>query len=248
MPLIETEAVILRTYRLAEADKIVVTMTRDAGLLRCTARGARRLKSRFGAALEPWTICDITYFEKEGRELISLKSAEIVSTFFESARDPDKVHALAYMSELAIEFMPPHEVNANMYRMMKACSEAAQMENVNIRRLTQYFEVWTLRLSGFMPSLRACMKCRNALSPQSPAHINLDTGVRCAQCAGGADFHLSTQSAGIIRKIQTVSPSQYATQHSGFDKESEHEVNLLMRRLIVRALEREPRGRLSQTA
>jgi DNA repair protein RecO (recombination protein O) len=57
---------VLRTYKLAEADKIVVCMTHDAGLVRGVARGARRLKSRFGASLELWTVCDLTYFEKKG--------------------------------------------------------------------------------------------------------------------------------------------------------------------------------------
>ena len=58
MGLVETEAFVLRTYKLAEADKIVLCLTREAGLVRGVARGARRLKSRYGASLEP--IADVT--------------------------------------------------------------------------------------------------------------------------------------------------------------------------------------------
>ena len=57
MALSETEALVLRTYNLAEADKIVVCLTRENGVIRGVAKGCRKLKNRFGAALEPFTLC-----------------------------------------------------------------------------------------------------------------------------------------------------------------------------------------------
>ena len=54
MSLIETESIILRSYNLAEADKIVVLLTRDHGVVRGVAKGAKRLKSKFGSGLEPF--------------------------------------------------------------------------------------------------------------------------------------------------------------------------------------------------
>ena len=78
MGLVETQAIVLQTFKLADADKIVLCMTEKAGLVRGVARGARRLKSRFGASLEPSTLIQLTFFEKETRELVTIKSAEIV--------------------------------------------------------------------------------------------------------------------------------------------------------------------------
>src|SRR4051812_28150680 len=106
MGLTETEAIILRTYNLAEADKIVVCLTRSCGVVRGVARGARRLKSRFGAGLEPYTIIALAYYEKEGRELVSVRQAEIIRSFFSLAQSAESVAALAYMSELVMEFAP----------------------------------------------------------------------------------------------------------------------------------------------
>jgi DNA repair protein RecO (recombination protein O) len=60
MPLVETESLILKSYSLAEADKIVVFLTQDQGLVRGVAKGAKRLKSRFGGALEPFSIVDLS--------------------------------------------------------------------------------------------------------------------------------------------------------------------------------------------
>src|SRR5215475_13736786 len=78
MPVYEAEALILRTYKLGEADRIVVFLTRDRGKKRGVAKGARRPRSRFAAALEPMTEARVAYFERERRELVGLNYAEPV--------------------------------------------------------------------------------------------------------------------------------------------------------------------------
>ena len=70
MPLYSADALILRTYKLGEADRIVVFLTRDRGKKRGVAKGARRTKSNFAGALEPLTHVRVAYFEKEQRELV----------------------------------------------------------------------------------------------------------------------------------------------------------------------------------
>src|SRR5215210_2858887 len=123
MGLNETEAFVLRTYKLAEADKIVVLLTRRAGLLRGVARGARRLKSKFGASLELFTHISLTYHEKEGRELVSISQADIIRSHFHLAGHADAIQALDYFSELLLEFAPPHEPDEKLFRMVSACLE-----------------------------------------------------------------------------------------------------------------------------
>ena len=76
MPLYTADALILRTYKLGEADRIVVFLTRDRGKKRGVAKGARRSRSRFAGALEPLTEARVAYFEKERRELVGLNYAE----------------------------------------------------------------------------------------------------------------------------------------------------------------------------
>jgi len=61
MKLVTTDAIVLRSYNLAEADRIVVCLTRSVGLVRAVAKGARRMKSRFGAALEPFTLIRLSF-------------------------------------------------------------------------------------------------------------------------------------------------------------------------------------------
>ncbi len=78
MPLYTADALILRTYKLGEADRIVVFLTRDRGKKRGVAKGARRQRSRFLGALETLTEAHVAYFEREGRELVGLNYADTV--------------------------------------------------------------------------------------------------------------------------------------------------------------------------
>jgi hypothetical protein len=124
MRLVTTDAIVLRTYNLAESDRIVVCLTRAAGLGRGVAKGARRMKSRFGAALEPFTVVRLAYHEKENRDLVSISSAEILKSHFELNVKPETGEVLAYMGELINEFAPPHEADERMFRMLSACLDA----------------------------------------------------------------------------------------------------------------------------
>src|SRR5688572_33028207 len=103
MAVFESEALILRTYNFAEADKIVVCFTRQAGLIRGVAKGCRKLKSRFGAALEPFTLARISYYHKENQDLVSLGQVDILESYFRLSSDPDTLAGLAYMGDLVIE-------------------------------------------------------------------------------------------------------------------------------------------------
>ncbi|MBF8300303.1 MAG: repair protein RecO [Acidobacteria bacterium] len=78
MPLYTADALVLRTYKLGEADRIVVFLTRDRGKKRGVAKGARRARSPFLGALEPLTEVRVAYFEKERRELVGLNFAETI--------------------------------------------------------------------------------------------------------------------------------------------------------------------------
>src|SRR5215211_4110783 len=76
MPVYTSDALILRTYKLAEADQIVVFLTRDRGKKRGVAKGARRARSRFIGALEPMTRAGVAYYEREQRELVRINYVE----------------------------------------------------------------------------------------------------------------------------------------------------------------------------
>ena len=81
MPLYRTQAVVLKSMKLSEKDKLVTFLTETHGKVKCVAKAARRLKSRFGASLEPMSHVSLIYFGKEHQDLYRLNQCDIIQSF-----------------------------------------------------------------------------------------------------------------------------------------------------------------------
>jgi DNA repair protein RecO (recombination protein O) len=155
VPLYTADALILRTYKLGEADRIVVFLTRDRGKKRGVAKGARRPRSPFAAALEPMTEVRLAYFEKERRELVGLNYAETVKSPL-TLSTQDALGYIGYFAELLDEWAQEADADDRLYRlgasMLDALSAGAPVEP-----LARYFEYWLLRLQGVYPEARGTL-------------------------------------------------------------------------------------------
>lgn len=158
MPLRETEAIVLRTYRLGEADKIVSLFTRQWGRLRAVAAGAQRPKSRYGGTLEPLSYIRLWLFERENRDLLRINSAELVESFFDMQKDYRVQVAAQFVAEVAQQFLPEREVNERAFRLMVAVLKALKRSG-ELNRPLVYFDLWLLRLGGFLPEIERCAAC-----------------------------------------------------------------------------------------
>ena len=149
MPLHTAEALVLRTYKLGEADRIVVFLTRDRGKKRGVAPNARKSRKRFGAALEPLTEVRVSYFEKERRELVGLNYAEPIRSPL-AAASPEALGYSHYFAELIDEWAAEADVDERLYRLGTSALEAL-VGGVPVEALARYFECWLLRLQGVYP-------------------------------------------------------------------------------------------------
>src|SRR3954466_9133773 len=123
MPLYTTDALILRTYKLGESDRIVVFLTRDRGKKRGVAKNARQSRRRFGGALEPLTCGRVGYFERERRDLVSLNYVEATRSPL-SAIDGDALGYVGYFAELIDEWAPEADPNETLYRLGSSMVDA----------------------------------------------------------------------------------------------------------------------------
>ncbi|MGH9971788.1 MAG: DNA repair protein RecO [Pyrinomonadaceae bacterium] len=243
MGLCESEGLVLRTYNLAEADKIVVCLTRADGLVRGVAKGCRRLKNRFGAALEPFTLVNLTYYQKENRDLVSLSHVEIVSSNFPLSSNVEVFTGLSYMADLVIEFSPPHQPNDTLFRMVKACLEAVAASPGDLQTILRYFEIWLLKLEGFLPDLKRCAECHQIFNENKLAVVGSDLVLRCRSCAGGSGTALSDKLHAQLRATQRLGPDVFAEESRDVPVKILREMAELTHNLIGRVLEREPRVR-----
>jgi DNA repair protein RecO (recombination protein O) len=241
MNVVTTEAIVLRSYNLAEADRIVLCFTRSAGLIRGVAKGARRMKSRFGAGLEPFTLVHLEFREKENRELVTITGVEIVKSHFDLAADVECAEALGYMAELVNEFAPPHEANEKLFRMVSACLDALAAAPQISKIVLRYFEIWILRLAGSFPDVSACAVCGSALTTAQPVYLDFESAVRCSNCARGVGTRLLPQVRQILLDSQQLGPAQFAEMCADLVGNNDAELSEVTHRLIVRTLERRPR-------
>src|SRR5262245_3100606 len=156
MPVYKSEALILRTYKLAEADRIVVFLTRDRGKKRGVAKGARRPRSRYMGALEPMTRGEVAYFEREHRELVQLNYVEPMRSPL-LAQSAEALGHVGYFAELLDEWSPEAHADERLFRLGASMIEAIA-GGAPVEKLARYFEYWLLRLQGVYTAL-ACVEC-----------------------------------------------------------------------------------------
>lgn len=240
MALQTTEAFVLRTYSLAEADKICVFLTKDMGKVRGVAHGARKVKSRFGSALEPFTEVSLTYFQKEGRELVSISTCEIVrSHFYSAARDPETAGAFSYMAELLTEFLPDNEANERLYRLVGAVLEAIEKES-ELALVLRYFETWLLKFSGFFPDLSRCSSCEVAAGAAGPIFLTAEGAPRCEPCSGGRGLAVEPALRRVIKEVFGLHPTAFS--RSQIQPEHALQLGAINYQIIRHALERDLRS------
>ena len=209
MPARESEALVLRTYPLQEADLVVSFFTRDQGKLRGVAKRARRPKNAFGAGLERLSYVRMAYFQRETRELVSLDRCELIRSQFGLASDYWAGVALDYFAEVTEQMLPPAEPNEKFFRLLLAVLDYLRTAAGNgAWRAVAYFSLWAVRLSGWLPELHVCLSCGTVLDdPESPerAYFSRErAGLICGHCrkmlgAGGKE--LSAESRAIAGEM-----------------------------------------------
>ncbi len=210
MPLRHTPAYALRRYALGEADLIVVFYTLNFGRVRAAARGARRVRSRFGSAFQPFTRSDLVFFEKEGRELTRVSACEVDRSFYESLLTPESAALAAYFAELMIEFTVERDPNPALFRLIGAVLGAVE-EGVPLPVAARYFEVWVLQLSGLLPLLSTCSSCGKQLEAARWVVPHPQEFV-CRACHGQFDGSrlLSAAGTGLLMEILKKKPQAVA--------------------------------------
>jgi DNA repair protein RecO (recombination protein O) len=182
MPLYTTDALILRTYKLGESDRIVVFLTRDRGKKRGVAKNARQSRRRFGGALEPLTCGRLAYFERERRDMVRLDYVEQMRSPL-SAADGQALGYASYFAELIDEWAPEGDPNEALFRLGSSMVEAFAA-GAPSEPLARYFEYWLLRLQGVYDAgrrmsddARAFLESVRSSSPMAMAGVKVSTRV-----------------------------------------------------------------------
>jgi DNA repair protein RecO (recombination protein O) len=181
MPARETEAIILKTFPLGEADRLVSFFGRTSGRVRGVAAGARRVKNRYGSTLEILSHVQLWYVEKETRELVRIQQAELLESFNKAQSDYNLSTGLAVISEISELILPEHEVSEPMFRLiLLAARETERTGDWNLP--LSYFAFWTVRLGGWLPRFDRCIACDTPFGTKAAFYEAHQSGLFCENC------------------------------------------------------------------
>jgi len=195
MPARETEAIILKTFPLGEADRLVSFFGRSSGRMRGVAAGARRVKNRYGSTLEILSHVQIWYVEKETRDLVRIQQADLLESFHKAQSDYGLSTGLAVISEISELILPEHEVSEPMFRLILLV--AREVERTGDWNLPlSYFAFWTVRLGGWLPRFDRCVVCDAALGVKAAFFGAQQSGLYCENCkrAGMKPMHVGART------------------------------------------------------
>jgi DNA repair protein RecO (recombination protein O) len=209
--LIRTQGIVLRARDLGEHDRLVTLYTQDLGRLTAVARGARRLRSRFGAALELFTLGDAVGFERDGRELVRLDHFDIRRSFRRLREDLDRLGHGARMVETVLRLTAERDPQPAGFQLLARALRA--LEDIDPPRVQLAFTLRFLDLLGHRPRLDRCASCGRASGIPAAGGVAFDPscgGLVCAGCrpggrrapAGGAE---SGRALAVLRGLQGAS-------------------------------------------
>ncbi len=211
MPLLKTRAVILRSLRWGDADRILTFYSKNFGKIRGVARGARRMKTRFGGVLEPFGIVDLTLFQKTPDALGQISQIDLVTSFNPIRKDLGVMIAAARMVRMVEVITVDRDPNQEMFSALAHGLEMLTPES-DLALLTLLFQIHVLGHTGFRPQLDHCAECGKTEASHTPQWFSPRLGGLvcnpCGQRGGGPVLSLSKGSVAFIEHARRLPMAQ----------------------------------------
>jgi len=220
MSVLTSEAVVLRTWPVHEADLIVSFFTRDYGRLRGVAKAALKSRKRFGGALEPMTLARAWFAERPRQELVRLDQLEIVRSPLSAPVDHSRMAVLSFYAEVLDEALPERDPQDAVFRLLVSVLEqtaAVEPEDGDSparqpwMALT-YFSLWMTRLMGLLPDTSRCMVCGEPLHGAEVSFSGYADGLFCGLHVNGSANALSADSWQLAQRMLRAPASAFAAE------------------------------------
>jgi DNA repair protein RecO (recombination protein O) len=221
------EGIVLRTYKLGEADRIIVFCTRGRGKVRAVAKGVRKTKSKFGSRLEPVSHVALQLYE--GRELDIVTQVESIDHFRPIRDDLDRIARASAMLEAIDQMAQEGSSNPRLFQMLLGGLRALAEHNGPLVVPAFFWKL--LALEGYRPILEACAECG---SPGPLVAFDLEAGgLLCAEDRRG-----TAVSPAAVELLRGILGGQLGAALNEPASPATNEVEYLATRAIEHHLER----------
>lgn len=205
MPQGQCQAFVLGSSVLNEQDKLVHLFTLQRGNIKAIAPGACKAKNRFGSMLELLTESSFVYYWNEEKELITLQSADLVNSHFNTVSNPQNIFYFYLVAEIILKLIPPQQKETRAYKLVKALLDHRE-NGVSMSQATLYFLIWMLRIEGMMFRHDSCANCNT--SPLASAWVKTNyRGLLCPQCHTNENIRLNSDELVYIQATERKNPA-----------------------------------------
>jgi len=231
MSLYRDTGVVLRTYKLGEADRIVVILTANHGKVRAVAKGVRKTKSRFGSRLEPMSHVSLLMYE--GRELDIVSQAESIDHFRALRDDLDGLTRAMSLLEAVDQIAQDRHPSPRLYQMLLGALRTLAAGPSAL--LVPAFYLKLLAAEGLGPQLDVCVRCDSS-GPLVAFDLE-EGGTLCRACRRGVPL-----SADALQLLRRVLGGDLVSVLGEASSPATHEVEVLATRSMEHHLERRLRA------
>ena len=238
----KTEAIVLRTMDLGEADRVLTVLTPRLGKLRVIAKGVRRPRSRIGGGLQPFS--DVQLVLAVGRTFDVVTSSSLEDPHLGLRNDLHSTAAAWYVVELADRFCEGAADSHDAFRLLAQALSALDAGSEIAREVVaRWYELHLLDAMGFRPELGRCLECGGDIEPEGNAFSAVGGGVLCPECRPQAlaARPLSADALKVLRHLQR-SPL-VGVLRLRVEPPLHREVERLLHATVSAVLERELRSR-----
>ena len=204
MTLYRTQGIVIGRRTLGESDRLVDFYTRDHGRVRGVAKAARRTRSRFGSALELFTLGELVFFDTGRSELVRVDHFDIVHPFVRVREHLERLGQGAWVVECLTRLTPDRDAQPALFgltlRSLRALDAGARPQ-----RVASCFALRAVDLLGHRPRIDRCVECGRAY-PFPEAALDMTAGgLLCARCGSGADaLPLSGPAVGLLKRLRAL--------------------------------------------
>lgn len=180
-----TEALVIKEMNVGESDRLVTLFTRDFGIIKAFAAGAKAIKSKKGAATSLLTYSSFTILRK--KETYRIYEATPIAQFFTMGSDIEVLAISQYFCEMAYEFGEEGKPNPEFLRLILNSLHFLNKENKYPPLIKAITELRAAAISGYAPNLVACAECGEFET--DIMYFSLEDGsLRCSECKGDGNF------------------------------------------------------------
>jgi len=228
----KTEAIIIRSYPLSDASKILTFYTREFGKVRAVAKGAKRAKSKFRGNVELLNHGLLVFFEKPNRDLQNVNEFDLIDCFDQLKQDFDQTIYACYCSELVDAIESEGGANQDVFNLLIRAFKMLPCTK-DIPLLARIFELCLLDKAGYMPIFSHCIVCSELLVDVAARFSDRLGGLICWNCRG-QDLHsvsISSESIELLKTLQQIDMSSASRVQAS--QQNHQELKMVLSSLIA---------------